>query len=110
MVLFGNALAVMPLVTGGQRRPIAVSSARRLATLPAVAEHGFPEFDAVKWSGLVASAHTPDAVIARLNAEALNAPFSFTKTQFHKRCETTPFIHPPSTLRNRCCCIRCISS
>ena len=75
-VLFGNPLAVMPLVTGGQLRPIAVSSAKRLAALPAVpavAEQGFPGFDAVNWSGLVAPAHTPDSVIARLNAEALAA-------------------------------------
>jgi tripartite-type tricarboxylate transporter receptor subunit TctC len=75
-VLFGNPLAVMPLVTGGQLRPIAVSSARRLAALPgvpAVAEQGFPGFDAVNWSGLVAPAHTPDAIIARLNAEAVAA-------------------------------------
>jgi tripartite-type tricarboxylate transporter receptor subunit TctC len=75
-VLFGNPLAVMPLVTGGQLRPVAVSSARRLAALPAVppvAEQGFPGFDAVNWSGLVAPAHTPDAVIARLNAAAMAA-------------------------------------
>jgi tripartite-type tricarboxylate transporter receptor subunit TctC len=75
-VLFGNPLAVMPLITAGQLRPIAVSSARRLAALPAVptvAEQGFPGFDAVNWSGLVAPARTPDAVIARLNAEAIAA-------------------------------------
>jgi tripartite-type tricarboxylate transporter receptor subunit TctC len=75
-VLFGNPLAVMPLVAGGQLRPIAVSSALRLAALPAVptvAEQGFPGFDAVNWSGLVAPVHTPDAVIARLNAEAMAA-------------------------------------
>ncbi|HWN48959.1 MAG TPA: tripartite tricarboxylate transporter substrate-binding protein, partial [Xanthobacteraceae bacterium] len=49
-VLFGNPLAVMPLVTGGLLRPIAVSSARRLGALPevpTVAESGFAGFDAV---------------------------------------------------------------
>jgi tripartite-type tricarboxylate transporter receptor subunit TctC len=73
-VLFGNPLAVMPLVTSGQLRPVAVSSAHRLAALPAVpavAEQGFPGFDAVNWSGLVAPANTPDAVIARLNEAAV---------------------------------------
>ncbi len=72
-VLFGNPLAAMPLVTGGLLRPIAVSSARRLPALPAVptvAESGFAGFEAVNWSGLVAPARTPDAVISRLNAEA----------------------------------------
>jgi tripartite-type tricarboxylate transporter receptor subunit TctC len=75
-VLFGNPLAVMPLVTGGLLRPIAVSSSRRLAALPevpTVAEAGFPGFDAVNWSGLVAPAHTPEAVISRLNAEVTAA-------------------------------------
>jgi tripartite-type tricarboxylate transporter receptor subunit TctC len=75
-LLFGNPLAVMPLVTGGQLRPIAVSSAHRIAalpTIPTVAEQGFPGFAAVNWSGLVAPAHTPDRVIARLNAEAVAA-------------------------------------
>jgi tripartite-type tricarboxylate transporter receptor subunit TctC len=75
-VLFGNPLAVMPLVTGDLVRPIAVSSTRRLAALPdvpTVAESGFAGFDAVNWSGLVAPAHTPDVVVARLNAEAAAA-------------------------------------
>jgi tripartite-type tricarboxylate transporter receptor subunit TctC len=75
-VLFGNPLAVMPLVTGNLLRPIAVSSAHRLAALPdvpTVAESGFAGFDAVNWSGLVAPAHTPDALIARLNTEAAAA-------------------------------------
>jgi tripartite-type tricarboxylate transporter receptor subunit TctC len=75
-VIFGNPLAVMPLVTGDLLRPIAVSSSRRLAVLPdvpTVAESGFPGFDAVNWSGLVAPARTPDAVIARLNEEAAAA-------------------------------------
>jgi tripartite-type tricarboxylate transporter receptor subunit TctC len=75
-VLFGNPLAVMPLVTGGLLRPIAVSSARRLGALPevpTVAESGFAGFDAVNWSGLVAPARTSDIAISRLNAEATAA-------------------------------------
>jgi tripartite-type tricarboxylate transporter receptor subunit TctC len=75
-VLFGNPLAVLPLVNGNALRAIAVTSARRLAALPdlpSVAELGYPGFEAVNWSGLVAPAHTPDAVIARLNAQAVAA-------------------------------------
>jgi tripartite-type tricarboxylate transporter receptor subunit TctC len=75
-VLFGNPLAVMPLVTGGLLRPIAVSSPQRFAALPevpTVAESGFAGFAAVNWSGLVAPARTPDAIIARLNAQAAAA-------------------------------------
>jgi tripartite-type tricarboxylate transporter receptor subunit TctC len=74
--LFGNPLAVMPLVAGDLLRPIAVSSAHRLAALPnvpTVAEEGYPGFEALNWSGLVAPARVSEAVVARLNAAALAA-------------------------------------
>jgi tripartite-type tricarboxylate transporter receptor subunit TctC len=71
-LLFGNPLAVMPLSSAGLLRPIAVTALQRLAALPevpTVAETGYPGFEAANWSGLVAPAKTPDAVVARLNAE-----------------------------------------
>jgi tripartite-type tricarboxylate transporter receptor subunit TctC len=75
-LLFGNPLAVMPLASAGMLRPIAVTSRRRLAALPqvpTVEEIGYPGFEATNWSGLVAPAKTPDAVVARLNAEVTAA-------------------------------------
>jgi tripartite-type tricarboxylate transporter receptor subunit TctC len=75
-VLFGNPLAVMPLVTSGVLRALAVTSPRRLAALPSVptiAESGYPGFDATNWSGLVAPARTPEGIIAQLNAQAVAA-------------------------------------
>lgn len=60
--------------------PLAVTSERRAAALPAVAtvaEGGFPGFAAVNWTGLVAPARTPAPVVARLSEEtrkALAAP------------------------------------
>jgi tripartite-type tricarboxylate transporter receptor subunit TctC len=63
---------VMPLASAGFLRPIAVTSLRRLAALPevpTVAESGNPGFEATNWTGLVAPANTPDAVVARLNTE-----------------------------------------
>jgi tripartite-type tricarboxylate transporter receptor subunit TctC len=71
-LLFGNPLAVMPLASAGLLHPIAVTSLRRLAALPEVPtvdESGYRGFEATNWSGLVAPARTPDAVVARLNAE-----------------------------------------
>jgi len=71
-LLFGNPLAVMPLASAGWLHPIAVTSLRRLAALPEVPtvdESGYRGFEATNWSGLVAPARTPDAVVARLNAE-----------------------------------------
>jgi tripartite-type tricarboxylate transporter receptor subunit TctC len=71
-LLFGNPLAVMPLASAGLLHPIAVTSLRRLAALPevpTVEETGYRGFEATNWSGLVAPAKTPDAVVARLNVE-----------------------------------------
>ena len=74
--LFGNTQAVGGLVTGGKLRPIATTSPNRLANfpdVPTVAELGYPGFEAATWSGLVAPAGTPKAIIDRLNAEANKA-------------------------------------
>jgi tripartite-type tricarboxylate transporter receptor subunit TctC len=73
---FGNTQAVGGLVTGGKLRPIAVTSPKRLANfpdVPTVAEQGYPGFDAATWSGLVAPAGTPKAIVDKLNAEATKA-------------------------------------
>jgi len=73
---FGNSQAVGGLVNGGKLRALAVTSPRRLANypdVPTVAELGYPGFEAATWSGLIAPAGTPKAVIDRLNAEANKA-------------------------------------
>lgn len=59
-------------VKAGQLRPIAVTSAKRLAdwpNVPTVAESGFPGFEAVTWFGIAVPAGTPAAIVNRLNAE-----------------------------------------
>jgi len=69
---FTGAPAVLPHVRSGRLRALAVSSARRLPTLPdvpTVAESGYPGFEADQWYGIVAPAGTPAALVARLNAE-----------------------------------------
>ena len=73
---FGNTQAVGGLVTAGRLRPLAVTSPQRLANfpnVPTVAEQGYPGFDAATWSGLVAPAGTPPAVVDKLNAAANKA-------------------------------------
>jgi len=73
---FGNSQAVSGLVAGGKLRAIAVTSPKRMPTLPdvpTVAELGYPGFEAATWSGLVAPAGTPKPIIDRLNAEANKA-------------------------------------
>jgi tripartite-type tricarboxylate transporter receptor subunit TctC len=69
---FTGAPAVLPHVRAGRLRALAVSSPKRLPSLPdvpTVAESGFAGFDADQWYGVVAPAGTPAPVVARLNAE-----------------------------------------
>jgi tripartite-type tricarboxylate transporter receptor subunit TctC len=73
---FGNSQAVGGLVSGGKLRAIAVTSPARLGNypdVPTIAELGYPGFEAATWSGLVAPAGTPKAVIDKLNAEVNKA-------------------------------------
>lgn len=73
-------LAVKPHVESGKVKVLAISTPKRSPLLPGVptfGEEGFPDMEIYIWSGLSAPAGTPDAVIARLNAEfnkALNSP------------------------------------
>lgn len=75
------------LILEGKLKAIGVSSARRVASLPAVptlVEGGIAGFEAVGWFGLVAPAGTPADIIARLNdafVKALKDPSVVEKIQ-----------------------------
>jgi tripartite-type tricarboxylate transporter receptor subunit TctC len=72
---FANTPVAIPQLAGGKVRALAISSPQRLksvpqlAAVPTVAELGYPGFDAITWTGLVAPAGTPPAVVERINAE-----------------------------------------
>jgi tripartite-type tricarboxylate transporter receptor subunit TctC len=96
--IFTGAPAVMPFVKSGQLRALAVSSPKRLQSLPelpTVAESGIKElagFEADQWYGIVAPAGTPPDVVAKLNAQinaSLNAPVMKTRLQA-EGAEATP--------------------
>jgi tripartite-type tricarboxylate transporter receptor subunit TctC len=73
-VMFDNLPTSLPLVQDGKLRALAVSAPQRLKVLPnapTFAELGLGELNWSAFFGLVAPAHTPQPVIARLNA-ALN--------------------------------------
>jgi tripartite-type tricarboxylate transporter receptor subunit TctC len=58
-------------VRDGKLRALAVTSPRRSAEfpdLPTMAESGYPEFLMTFWTGVVAPAGTPAAVVSRVNA------------------------------------------
>ncbi len=65
-------LAVKPHVESGKVKVLAVTSPQRSALMPNVAtfrEQGYPDLDIYIWAGVSAPAGTPDAVIAKINAE-----------------------------------------
>ncbi len=72
--------AVLPHAGGGKLKILAVSTARRAMALPEVPtihESGVPGYATGLWTGLLAPANTPAAIVARLHAavsEALASP------------------------------------
>jgi len=65
-----------PQVKGGRLRALAITTAKRLPSLPdlpTVAESGFPGFDMPSWYGLWAPVGTPQDIVTRLNAEIKSA-------------------------------------
>ena len=68
---FEGTSVLLPLVQAGKLRALAVTTAKRIPQLPDVPtmiESGYPNFVATAWTGLLAPAHTPQPIIAKLNA------------------------------------------
>ena len=64
MINAGTLLALA--VTSKERSPVAPD-------VPTISESGYPGFDAIGWHGILAPAHTPPAIVDRLNAEIVKA-------------------------------------
>jgi tripartite-type tricarboxylate transporter receptor subunit TctC len=68
---FEGTSVLLPLIEAGRLRALAVTTPKRIPQLPDVptmVESGFPNFVSTSWTGLLAPAHTPQPVIAKLNA------------------------------------------
>jgi tripartite-type tricarboxylate transporter receptor subunit TctC len=67
--MVGNLTAATGFAKGGQIKPIAVTSAKRVKQLPdvpTVAESGIPGFESTGWFGLVAPANTPKVITDKI--------------------------------------------
>jgi tripartite-type tricarboxylate transporter receptor subunit TctC len=67
---------VTPQIRDGKLRGLGVASAKRNSAIPDVptyGEMGFPNIEIGSWVGVFAPAKTPDAVVAKLNAEIVAA-------------------------------------
>ncbi len=68
---FGPVVNLLPHIREGKVRPLATTSATRYSELPdvpTVAESGFPQLELNAWTGILAPAGTPTAVVDTLNA------------------------------------------
>jgi tripartite-type tricarboxylate transporter receptor subunit TctC len=82
-VMFSDLGPALPFIKAGKLRALGVTTTRRFAALPDVpplAEAGVPGFNAAAWQGVVAPAHTPAPIVAKLNSE-LNAIVAMDDTR-----------------------------
>jgi tripartite-type tricarboxylate transporter receptor subunit TctC len=73
---FENMPALLPHIQSGKLRALAVTPARRSATmpeLPTIAEAGVPGYDASVWFGVFTNAGVPPAIVTRLHEEIMKA-------------------------------------
>lgn len=71
-IQFAVPLTVLPYLSSGRLKAIAMATPQRSAVLPHVptfAEQGFPSVEAETWFSLLAPAGTPPAIVERLNHE-----------------------------------------
>lgn len=75
-IIVTTALTVIPHAKTGRVRPLAVSTATRLAVapeLPTMSEAGVKGYESVAWYGMVAPAGLPPKVLEKLSAETIKA-------------------------------------
>lgn len=79
-IMFAPPQTVEPLVKAGKLKALATTGKTRsplFPNLPTASESGLPGYEAVGWFGLLAPAHTPEAIVQKLNAatvEILKSP------------------------------------
>jgi len=79
-IMFAPPQTVDPLVKAGKLTALATTGTTRSPLFPnlqTASESGLPGYEAVGWFGLLAPAHTPEAIVQKLNAavvEILKSP------------------------------------
>jgi tripartite-type tricarboxylate transporter receptor subunit TctC len=93
-LMFINQDVALPHVKAGKLRPLAVTSLQRnplYPDVPTIAESGFPNFQALSWSGISAIKGTPQPVVDKLEA-ALRKIMTSPETK--QRLESVGFVVP----------------
>ncbi|HWL29825.1 MAG TPA: tripartite tricarboxylate transporter substrate binding protein [Burkholderiaceae bacterium] len=75
-ILYASVASAAPAIEGGKLRPLAVTSAHRLESLPdvpTIAESGIDGFDVTSWYALWVPKETPREVVDKLNQSMRDA-------------------------------------
>jgi tripartite-type tricarboxylate transporter receptor subunit TctC len=75
-MVFADPISAMPHVRSGALRALAVTTKDRspiAPDVPTIAESGYPGFDAIGWHGILAPAHTPAPIVAKLHDQIVAA-------------------------------------
>ena len=89
-------------IAAGKMRGLGITSAKRvpaLADVPTMIESGFPNFELVVYSGILAPAGTPKAIVDRLHAEFAKAVVSEDVRQAFAKIGAEPITNSPNELR-----------
>jgi tripartite-type tricarboxylate transporter receptor subunit TctC len=76
VIAFAGVATALPLIQAGKLRALGTAGAQRLPAMPDVAtlaELGLAGYQLNEWYGVVAPAHTPPEIVARLAAELARA-------------------------------------
>ncbi len=71
-MMFDTTVVAGPHIESGKLRALAVTSAKRLPSMPnvpTVAESGVPGYEVISWQGVFAPAGTPKTIVDRLHTE-----------------------------------------
>ena len=71
-ILFAGVTSLVPFISAGKLRAIAIGSKQRFSALPevpTVAESGLPGYEAITWFGFMVPAKTPKAIVTKWNTE-----------------------------------------
>ncbi|MDB5890923.1 MAG: transporter [Polaromonas sp.] len=74
-MMFDTTVVAGPHIQSGKVRALAVTSAKRLESMPdvpTVAESGVPGFEVVSWQGIFVPANTPKPLIDKLHTEIMS--------------------------------------
>jgi tripartite-type tricarboxylate transporter receptor subunit TctC len=98
---FADTSSAQGLLQDGKLRALAVTSAKRLETmpdLPTVAESGLPGYELTAWVGVFVRAKTPPDIIAKLNALVTSFVNSAETKKYLATIGAAPFPSTPQEL------------